>query len=573
MSRGTRRALALASVAWLLCAAAVVAETRAAMGAGRYAALTPAGELILEAPPLREEGLIRFVQRLCADAGAREEVSRINGGVTRLQRGVRYKVPFDLLKPQLQLDVVRALFGDSDRVSRAGWTHVVTTPDASLWTLAEWFTGSGDNFRALRDRNELSDEGLRIGQEILIPRDLLRSSLVAGLPVPVTAATPFAGYGRDGEGEYAVYELRRGEALYSSVVVRFTARIHADDVNGLARRIAERSDIRDVRNIPVGYPVKIPLEELAPEFLPPDHPQRVEYEEGLSRSAQYANQTRSRDLEGVTVVLDAGHGGRDVGAAIDGIWESVYVYDIMLRTRRLLEKATSANVVVTTRDGSDFDIAERDVLPASRGHKVLTRPPYAIEDSRVSSNLRWYLSNSIYSQTLQSNGRSSSDRVVFLSIHADSLHPSIRGAMVYVPGLLRNPPNYGKTGTVYTSRKEVQERPRVNFSRDERVRSEGLSRDLAGEIISSFRRSGLAIHPNQPIRDRVIRSRRAWVPAVLRFNAVPSKVLVEVCNLANTEDRRLVQTRDFRERVAAAIVEGIVAYYGGSAGGPQVASQ
>ena len=43
---------------------------------------------------------------------------------------------------------------------------------------------------------------------------------------------------RDAEGEVAVYPLRPGEALYSGVVVRFTGRIYAEDVNVLAQRIA-----------------------------------------------------------------------------------------------------------------------------------------------------------------------------------------------------------------------------------------------------------------------------------------------------------------------------------------------
>ena len=60
----------------------------------------------------------------------------------------------------------------------------------------------------------------------------------------------------------------------------------------------------------------------------------------------------------------------------------------------------------------------------------------------------------------------------------------------------------------------------------------------------------------------MIRKRREWVPAVLRYNAVPAKVLLEVCNLANREDRRLIQTREFRQQVAEAIVAGLVGYYG-----------
>ncbi len=52
------------------------------------------------------------------------------------------------------------------------------------------------------------------------------------------------------------------------------------------------------------------------------------------------------------------------------------------------------------------------------------------------------------------------------------------------------------------------------------------------------------------------------MPAVLRYNAVPTAVLLEVCNLANAEDRRLIQTRAFRQRVAEAIAAGVLDYFG-----------
>jgi N-acetylmuramoyl-L-alanine amidase len=64
------------------------------------------------------------------------------------------------------------------------------------------------------------------------------------------------------------------------------------------------------------------------------------------------------------------------------------------------------------------------------------------------------------------------------------------------------------------------------------------------------------------VRDRIFRGRRPWVPAVLRYNAVPAKLHLEVCNLANDEDRRLLQTTAFRERLAAAVVDGILLYFG-----------
>lgn len=134
--------------------------------------------------------------------------------------------------------------------------------------------------------------------------------------------------------------------------------------------------------------------------------------------------------------------------------------------------------------------------------------------------------------------------------------------MAYIPGAEYRGGSYGKSGSVYASRREVRENPRVSYSNRERVESEGLSRDLASHVLASFGSRGLAIHPDKPIREKIIRRRRAWVPAVLRYNAIPSKVLIEVCNLANGKDRQLIQTRKFRQEVAEAIAAGILDYYG-----------
>jgi N-acetylmuramoyl-L-alanine amidase len=519
----------------------------------------------VEALPRRGEGLQALVLRLCGGKCDVAEVAADNGGTRTLVRGVRYRVSFSCLRPELQVQTLQALYPD-DVLTPHGWRHRVVpragaaAPD--LWSLAELFTGSGDDFRQLRGANLLPDERLEPGQEILVPRSLLRPGLENALPVAPAGSSPLV-YERDEQGEYALYRLERGEALYSSVVVRFTGQIYAEDVNALAQEIAQRSGIADVTDIPIGYPVKIPLEDLSPEHLPSGHPGRQAYERELAASATYVNPVRSSNLEGVTVILDAGHGGRDGGAIIEGVWESAYAYDIVVRIRRLLAQ-TAASTVMTTRDGGEWTVAERDVLAASRGHAVLTTPPYLIDDARVSSNLRWYLSNSVFGKAVSGGG--SPDRVVFVSLHADSLHPSVRGAMVYVPGLLSNPSQYGKTGAVYSSRREVRERPRVDFAYAERARSEGLSRDLAGHVIDSMRRRGIAIHPQKPVRDRVLRGKRAWVPAVLRFNAVPAKILIEVCNLANSADRRLIQTRAFREEVARSVVAGLLAYYGVESG-------
>jgi hypothetical protein len=138
--------------------------------------------------------------------------------------------------------------------------------------------------------------------------------------------------------------------------------------------------------------------------------------------------------------------------------------------------------------------------------------------------------------------------------------------MVYIPGEKYLKTSFGKSGSLYAARREVREAPRVRFSRRERIKAEGVSRHLAEKIVSAFRSLGLPLHAFQPIRRNVIRGGREWVPAILRYNRIPARVLVEVCNLNNPDDRKLLVSRSYRDKVAQAIVSGLVEFYGGEAG-------
>ena len=561
-----RRIALLSGLVFCLTAGGAWASTlRVQLDDGSVAGIDEDHELFLESRPGPGEGLLAFSRRYCGDIEtAARAISQANSGTRQLRAGVRYRIPFSILIAQYQLRVARALFED-DRAVEPGWEHRVRSfgeeQRESLWRISEWFTGRGDNFSAIREANNLADDHLVPGQIVLIPAQLLLPAFRSGLP----PSPPYhLEYGEDGRGDYVLYRLKAGEALYSSVIVRFTGRVFAEDVNALADEVAERSGIEDVTDIPVDFGVKVPLEFLLPEYLPAGHPRRSEYEEGLLASARFSNQVRTSSLQGVTLILDAGHGGTDVGASLSGVWESLYVYDIMVRAKLLLESTTAAKVVATTMEGSTHLAADRNQLPYSKKHRVLTTPNYTIEDSRVGVHLRWYLSNSIFRQAVKQGG--DPEKVVFISIHADSLHPSLRGAMAYIPGAKYRGGTYGKGGTVYASRREYKERPKVSFAKRDLVKSEGLSRDLAQNVIQAFHREDLEVHPYKPIREKVIRSRRSWVPAVLRYNEVPAEILLEICNLANSEDRRLIQTHAFRQQVAEAIVRGILSYYDGAEG-------
>ena len=120
---------------------------------------------------------------------------------------------------------------------------------------------------------------------------------------------------------------------------------------------------------------------------------------------------------------------------------------------------------------------------------------------------------------------------------------------------------------------EVRESPTVTQSEEEALMAEGLSTQLAASIVDAFRDGGLKVHPYDPVRDNVVRNGREWVPAVIRYNKVPTRLLLEVCNLGNPEDRKLIQTKKYRQQVAEAIHEGIVEFFKGqkpAPGGPSL---
>ena len=147
--------------------------------------------------------------------------------------------------------------------------------------------------------------------------------------------------------------------------------------------------------------------------------------------------------------------------------------------------------------------------------------------------------------------------------------------MIYVPGEQYRRGTQRCSDPDCSRYMEVREAPTVRFSRSERIASEGLSREFAADLVSSFTRSEVGLHPYQPVRDRIIRGGSEWLPAILRGNIVPAKVLIEIANLNNPADRALLQSASFRETFARAFVDALLRYYNarapGKSSGPKLA--
>jgi N-acetylmuramoyl-L-alanine amidase len=526
-------------------------------------------ELELEVLTRSGDDYDTVARRVAGGEMAVEAIAAWNRGKS-VAPGRWVSVPLELLSDGYRrlalLNLFPGDFRDGDdwvHLARAG---VLPTYDEGLWQVAEWFTGNGSNFQELMRINGLSSPEVRIGQSIRIPAELLHPAFRNGRH-SVDGTLEF---GSDSRGPYAGYRLRSGEALYSAVVVRFTGRTEAEDVITLAEMIKERSAIHDLRDIPVGFLIKIPLDLLEPQFLPPNHPRRLEAEaarEELARELARAPVGETRGgLEGVLVIVDPGHGGRDLGTMNNGIWEHDYVYDVACRLRKKLERETAATVIMTLIDEqTGCEPSTTDKLDANQQGTVQTDPPFLAAregEARIGVNLRWYLANSVYRRET-GRGRDA-NRIVFISLHADSRHPSLSGVMVYVPGADYRTRTYGHTSAQYKKYKEVREKPTVSFSKKQRVRSEAVSRKLAAAIVESFEQHDLPIQPHQPVRHRIIRGKARYVPAVLRGNAVPTKVLVEMVNLSHPGDAALLASGRQRNALAASLLDALYLHFGES---------
>lgn len=556
------------------------AEVSARLDPERKAELTTQHDIVLEVVPHDGDAWTRLARRVCGDGSVWKQLAEINGRGPNLLRGIPIEVPFDMVRPEMRVEVIRALFPRDVRHEK-GWIHEVVSESGpegeSLWRIAEWFAGAGEDYAAIRRANPGMPLSTKVTQRILIPEEILREEfrlepvesdepLVS--PEEVAGGEDLLDYGGSGSARYAVYRLKEGEAIYSSVAVRFTGRIHATDVNEVIAEIVRYNGIEDVSKMPVGYPVRIPIDLVTPEFRPRDDPLRVEWERLRLQRARLAKAVEAKRLEGVHVIIDPGHGGRDVGATYHGMYEAVYAYDIASRLKRILERDTGATVWITTRSKSlGYGAPARDLLTQKTDQVLLTTPNYDLDDPVVGVNLRWYLANAIFRRAVT---ETQPEKVVFLSIHADSLHPSLRGAMVYIPGERHvSDLRFEKRDRVYLARHEVREQPVVSQTAEEAIQAEAMSNSFAESLMSAFRRDGLEVHPFDPIREHVVREKKEWVPAVIRYNKVPTRVLVEVCNLGNEKDRERLATQLWRGRVAGALAEGIVQHFRRATGGTE----
>ena len=469
-----------------------------------------------------------------------------------------YRIPWEMLSCEGKLRAAKALF-PRDSLSDKGWEHLVSYTGGhgeTLWRISTWFAGSGNLAKQISQRNKLNPQKLGAGTKVIIPPDLLNPCFNSTVTYPVVVDD--LTFHRNEIGEYAEYILRQGQTIYS-LVLKYTPRVTAEEVLAASNQILKQSGLKDFRSIPTNTVLKIPSDIISPQYLPPNDPRRIQFETTDRESQLFKPQKKAKALDGITIILDSGHGGVDPGSiGKGGVKEDEYAYDVMCRVKLILEKETKARVFVTIKDEETGYTPRNDRILVSGLNKenILTNPPYLIENSSVALNLRWMLTNYLFEK--QHDARSRDEKVVFTSFHADSLHVNAQGLMVYIPGADYYSGNLKKTDKIYLKRKEAKSGfNSINSNRRNRLQAEGFSNAFADQIKSSCKKHNINMHSNQPIRKFVIRNRRSWVPAILRYCRIPTRVLLELTNLQNPDDVQRFMDPDYRQSLAEMYVDAL----------------
>jgi N-acetylmuramoyl-L-alanine amidase len=504
-----------------------------------------------------------------------------------------------------------------DTVDAQGWWHTALFSGEegteTLWRLCEWVTGKGTNYKTvLADKRNEQVKGVTLepGQRVLIPAELLLEVMKRSTPKPVEpkavaadhadvdpanggrseakspgAASADSGemvdlepvdldavarelsYGKDAQGSYAEYRLKSGEALYTAVVVRFTDYRDNDAIQKACALVQERSAIKNVHGMKPGQRVLIPLDMLSDRFKPADSSERKDFEQTLVEAKRLRKeQVQSKELAGVVVIIDPGHGGRDQGAANDalGLYEDEINYDVACRVKKILETQTRAKVYMTMEDRArGYACSDNRRFTRERHERVLTTPRYENEDAKISANLRWYLANSIY----RSEAKKGRDprKIVFTSFHTVALFNSnLRGTMVYIPGAKYRRDRERPEGAIYDRFKEVKEQPNATSTAAERRRDEALSRNFAEDLMTALGKKRVRRHlEGDWIRSQIRQDGgRVYVPSVLRNTQAPIKILVETANMTNPKDCINLADPDWRQTFAEAYVDALKMHFG-----------
>ncbi len=552
--------------------------------------------LVVKLKPLVGEGGYSLARRVLLSNFRSLKTIRKYSKTRRLYRNRFITFPFNVINGSIRSSALKAVFF-KDKAGIGYWKHRVTFAWETTSMIAGLFTKEGIKAGHLVRYNKMRNKGniLKKGDVIKIPWKWISPEL----SLRQVSLKPPLKLKQDKLGKlYAHYQMKDGETLYSSVVIRFTGRLLNDEVNQVANKLLKLNNISDAKLIQSRQKIRIPLEWLSEEFIV-FHTNDVsstktsvkktkkkktkkiksskvavskkKLKQGKSIQKAVAQKTKSKrkkNVHKIHVILDSGHGGRDPGTSAgsrknkDLIYEDEVVYDISKRMSNLFKKQ---GIIVhpTLADPNQKKPIRYLSSRHDRDEHLLVTPRYLARNARIGVNMRVYLVNHIFQQLRKK--KVPSENILFISLHGDALHSSLSGAMVYFPDSRLRRGGFNLKNKIYLKRKEYISK--LTYKPRDNKYSEKLSKSFGKVIINQFRKLKLRTHRvSSAVRGYLYRKGKKTLPAVLRYSKVPTSVLVEIANLNNRLDRRDLLKSKTRQKIAKALTNSVTAHFDRSSG-------
>ena len=319
----------------------------------------------------------------------------------------------------------------------------------------------------------------------------------------------------DGVGSYTVYPLYSPYRLV--VDFRRAAAVPAATAPAAAAPppLPEPKATTALAVLPQVKPTIPERAAVVPALLPstPAPPRTMSPAVPASNSNGKFSLSRQLGLGVSRVVIDAGHGGHDPGAHANGVTESELVLDVALRVQKLLQKQPGIDVVMTRETDIYIPLEERTAIANREGADL------------------------------------------FLSIHANaSRNANARGIETYFLNFAMNPEAEA------VAARENANSAQAMHSLPDIVRAIALnnkineSRDLAATVQRSMVKR--VATRNRAVRDLGVKQ----APFVVLIGAVMPSVLAEISFVTNKQEGALLKTGAYRQQIAQALCDAIVAY-------------